>query len=177
MPETPSKWPTGVGVLGIVLASLGFVFGCCAVGNPFYMPFFINMMENSNAPKKDVELMKASQMPAAWMIIAGLIGIGLSALLLVGAINVVRRRTKGVGLCKTWAWINMPWAVISLMVGLYFQMRVPQSGAGQSFSLAFGGCMTLVFGIGIPIFFLAWFSRQKIKDEIASWSDEAQQVI
>lgn len=183
MPETPSKWPTVVGILGIVLASLGFVGGCCALGNPFYMGFFIDMMANSpNAPKEQVELMKASQMPAAWMIMAGLIGIGMSVLLLVGAINVVRRRAKGVGLCKTWAWINMPWAVISLMVGLAFQMRIPPelqqvSGAWQYIGLAFGGCMTLVFGIGVPIFFLAWFSRQTIRDEIAAWSDEAQQVI
>ena len=102
--------------------------------------------------------------------------------LMVGAINVIRRRTKGVTLCKIWAWFTIPWSVLGFIVNMYVQMQIPKDAqqggpVGQYIGLAFATCMTLVLGIGVPVFLLAWFSRQKISDEIASWSDESQQVI
>ena len=178
MPEKPPGWPTGIGVLGIVLASLGYASGCCGVVYPFVMERFIDMMSSGgNVPQEQIDAMKASQMPAVWMIPASLVGLMMSTLLMVGAIKVVRRRSGGVRLCQIWAWFAIPWSVLGFSVAAYFQMQAPPNpqmgAAGQYIGIGFSACLTLVLGIGVPLFMLAWFSREKSKEEIRSWDLEA----
>ncbi len=179
MPDKPSSWPTGIGVLGIVLASLGLVGGCCGLLTPVFWSTMVDFMNSSgNVPEQQIQAMQAAKPPTGWSVGAGLIGLVLATLLMIGSIKVIRRRAEGVTLCKIWAWVAIPWSVLAFIVNMYIQMQIPQEAqqmgaAGQVAGLAFGACMTLVFGIGIPIFMLAWFSRQKIRDEIAGWADDA----
>ncbi len=178
-----SRWPTAIGVTGIVLASLGLVGACCGLISPFLTDFFMGMAADSgNMPQDQIDAMSASQPPAAWIIPASLVGLALSTLLLVGSIGLARRRGGGIALCKAWAWINIPWTVISLVATAYFQLRVPAvaqpMGEGfKYFGLAIGACFGLTFGIGLPLFLLLWFSRAKIKDEVAGWAAESRAMI
>ena len=138
--------------------------------------------DSGSVPPEQIQVMRASQPPAVWMIVVGLIGLALAMLLLLGGIAIVRRRANGTTLCKVWAWINIPWAALSMTIAAYFQLRVPQDtqqmGAGfQYVGLAFGACFTLLFGVGFPLFILLWFSRATVKDEVAAWEAESRAMI
>ncbi len=175
-----STWPMAIGITGIVLASLGLVGGCCGVISPFLTDFFMGMAADSgNMPQEQIDQILASQPPALWIVPASLIGMALATLLLVGCIGLARRRAGGVKLCLVWAWINIPWTLIGLAVGAYFQLRVPadaqQMGAGfQYFGLAVGSCFALTLGVGFPLFMLIWFARRSVKDDVAAWEAESR---
>jgi hypothetical protein len=173
-PPRLSGWPTGIGVLGIIVASLGIVGGCCGVLSPFTTQWFIDSM-GANMPEEQVKAMKASQAPATYVIPASLLGTAFAVLLLVGSIKLIRRRASGVRLCQIWAWISIPWSVITFLVTAYFQMQVPDDPnmgpVGKYIGLGMAACFVLVLGIGIPLFMLAWFSRPSIRDEIRSWAE------
>ena len=144
LPPDPSRWPTVIGVSSIILASLGLAGGCCGMASPFISGFFLDMAaDGGQMSAAQLEQMRAAQPPILWVIPASLIGLALATLLLLAAIAILRRRSTGVTLCKIWAWINIPWAAISIIATAYFQLRVPpegqQMGAGfQYVGLAFG---------------------------------------
>ncbi len=181
MVPVPSSWPIAIGIIGIVLASLGLFGGCCGLVSPLMMNFFKGMA-SGNMPQQRIDQIFASQPPTMWIIPASLVGLALSTLMLVGCIGLTRRRAGGVSLCKAWAWINIPWTLIVLVVGSYFQLRVPagaqQMGAGfQYFGVVIGACYGLSFGVGFPLFLLIWFARRPVKDDIAAWAAESRAMI
>jgi len=183
LPPKASVWPMVIGVIAIVVASLGLAGSCCGMFSPFISGFFIDMAADSgSAPPEQIAMMRASQPPVVWMLFASLIGLGLSVLLLLGGIAIARRRANGATLCKVWSWINSPWAAIAFIIGAYFQLIVPQDSqqmgsAFQYLGLAFGACITLVVGIAFPLFMLIWFAKATIKDEIAAWEAESRAMI
>ena len=177
LPPDPSRWPTLIGVVSILLASLGLAAGCCGMASPFLPGFFSDMV-----PPEQIELMRASQPPVLWVISASLIGLAVSTLLLLAAIGILRRRSSGVTLCRVWAWINIPWAAISIIASIYIHLQVPQDAQQMSVGLqyvflAFGICFTLLFGLGFPLFLLLWFSRARIKEEVDAWEAESRAMI
>jgi len=177
LPPDPSRWPTVIGASSIILASLGLAGGCCGMASPFLPGFFSDMV-----PPEQIELMRASQPPVLWVISASLIGLAVSTLLLLAAIGILRRRSSGVTLCKVWAWINIPWAAISIIASIYIHLQVPQDAQQmgvvlQYVFLAFGICFTLLFGLGFPLFLLLWFSRARIKEEVDAWEAESRAMI
>jgi hypothetical protein len=171
----PTSWPTALGVVGIILACLGLVGGCCGVTSPLFYPAFIDWMAQSNVPPEQLDAMRAQQPPLVWALVSGIVGMALSALLLAGSIGLLRRLESGVRWCTWWAWADIPWSVLVFVVTLMLQLRIPavaQQGGdvGKVFGIVFSSCMTIVLGLGVPIFFLAWFARGKIREEVAGWS-------
>jgi hypothetical protein len=183
LPEKPPSWPTVFGVVGIILASLGLLNGCCGLGSPFLMDWFASFLEGQEGVREqDLRAMRASVPPTLWIVPASLVGIMLSVILMIGAIRLIQRRSSGVGLCKFWAWFTIPWSLVGFIVGVYFQMQVPtdaqrMGAAGQYLGLAFGGCMVLVLGVGLPLFALFWFMREPVRAEIQVWAEERRGVI
>lgn len=179
----PSSWPTVFGVIGIIIASLGILGGCCGVAMPFAWAPFITMMENSgNVPAEDIDRMRNSVPPAAWMFAAGAVGLILASMLLTGSIGMLRRRESGYKLCRLWCWIIILWAAISIPVNFLLTPRPPtgsQPGgqAGQLVGSAFGICLGVLLWIAFPIFMLVWFSRASVKHEVAGWEAEHRERI
>ena len=184
-----SKWPTVIGVIGILVASFGLFGGCCGVLSPFLMNFSRSMASSGGGMSQEqIDTMMASQPPMLWIIPASLVGMALATLLLIGCIGLARRRAGGVTLCKVWAWIIIPWTLISLVVAAYFQFQVPadaqqmglgfQMGVGiQYFFLAAGACFALTTGVGFPMFMLIWFARPSVKDDVDAWAAESRAMI
>jgi hypothetical protein len=181
--ETPSKWPTVFGVVGIILAALGLLGGCCGVISPLVWPRYIQWLESmEGVPEDSIAMAKAGMPPAAWVVPASLVGLALSVILMIGAIRLLRRLSSGVGLCKFWAWFNIPWSLVGFVVNLLLQARVPKGdqpigAVGQYAGLVFGGCWVLLIGVGLPLFILYWFMREAVKSEIALWDEERRGVI
>ena len=178
-----SRWPIAIGVIGILLASLGLFGGCCGALSPLMTNMFKGMATGGGGmSQEEIDRILASQPPPLWIVPASLLGMAFSTLLLVGCIGLVRRRAGGVNLCKVWAWIIIPWTFISLAVAAYFQLRVPadaqQMGAGfQYFGLAAGTCFALSTSVAFPMFMLIWFARRSVKDDVATWAAENRAMI
>jgi len=178
-PETPdvprTSWPTAVGVIGIILGALGLLGGCCGVVYPFAWPAYVNFIKQQpNVPPEVIQQLEASTPPLMWSVASGVIGLVLAVMLLLGSIKVMRRRIEGVSLCRIWAWIQIPWAIIAIVANIVIQAQmmaklqnVPTGGAVGPI---IGGACGVIFGLGFPIFIVVWFSRKRVKDEIASWA-------
>jgi hypothetical protein len=183
LPDQPAKWPTVFGVIGIILASLGLLGGCCGVLWPLAMPRYVAWLESQEGvPQEQVDIMKASMPPVAWTMLASLVSLAVSVILLIGAVKLLRRRSAGVGLCKFWAWFTVPWSLVGFAVNLMLQLRVPTSSqpagaASKYIGLAFGGCWVLVLGVGLPLFMLYWFTREPVRAEIRDWDEERMGII
>lgn len=185
LPEKPPSWPTVFGVINIVLASLGLLGGCCALGYPLVMPPIANWMRSNNTPEEQVRLFEASQPPVVWTVFAGLVGLVLAIVLLTGSIKLIRRVEGGVKLCRVWAWISIPWTVLGFLVNIVIQLQLPQdikdlqaqSSGGQYLGLAIGACFAIVIGVGYPLFMLLWFARDRSRAEIERWATESRTVI
>jgi len=117
-----------------------------------------------------------------WMGISTGISIGLSLLLIAGGVGLLKRRLWSVRLCRTWAYIFLVFSAISLVVQIgtmktQFAAISRQQGSAPGafegmmwFSIGFGLCAGLVWSLALPIFLLIWFSRDKIKAEVATWN-------
>jgi len=163
-----------IGIIGIVYSSLGVLGGCCGIGAMYFMPDLIEWIEDF-LPAEQAEAMGTIDEPSAWMIVSSVVAVGLAAFLLTGSIRVLRRRASGVQTCKIWAVVSIPWTVVALVIGWTYQPDVPTTqdaayASGMMIGNVVGSCGGLLFGWAFPIFLLIWFSRSKIKAEVAEWT-------
>jgi len=177
--EKPTKWPTVIGVIGIVLSSLGLICGCTGY---FTVPLqrMVAGMQPPNAPTSvlsEVQLQIAEQYQII-MIILTTISLGMSLWLLLGSIALVRRRRSARTTLMAWAVVSILNFALNICTQiLIFQAtaaELQQRGEGRFVNqlwvgAAIGGCLGILFGIALQVFTLTWFSRSKIKTETAQW--------
>lgn len=180
VPDQPSKWPTVVGVIGIVLASIGLLCGCAGYFAVPLQRWGMSMQSQSGIanPVAEAQLKVAEQYQIVTYVLTT-IGLALSAWLLFAAINLLRRRRSARGALMGWAIAS----IVALALNMTFQVLMMQAmvdelnaaGEGQRaneiwMGLAFGGCFGLIFGLTYQVFILIWFSRAKIKAEVSTWT-------
>ena len=109
-----TRWPVIFGILGIIVASLGLMGGCCGLAYPFLWTPYANWVSSLDAvPEEAKQAVQAMKPPMLWSVASGLIGLSLGVTLLIGSIKLIGRRPKGVTLCKVWAWITIPWSAVA----------------------------------------------------------------
>lgn len=183
--EAPrTRWPVVIGVIGIVLASLGLACGCAGYFGPALSQWGMDMQAQSGQPVDPYTAanLQAQQNLFLYTAILTTAGLIVAALQMVGSITLVRRRPSARMLMMGYAITAIFMACVS--IGYQFMMnaeterilaeqgaQAPQAFAqiGLIIGLAFG----ILFGFGWPIFLLVWFSRQKVRDEVAEWGERA----
>jgi len=184
VPGRLSTWPTVIGVLAIVFGSLATLGGLCGVLGPLVMP---GLLQGTGS---GAEQMAAAGKWQVWSIVMNVISMALSILLLVAGIKLSSRRASAATLCTLWAKLKIL-AVIGFCVLFFFiqrdQLAVTLKGSAGSPGVgeqvvtiaAFGSTVVyLLWGVALPVFMLIWFSRQRIREEVATWQpiDEPWQV-
>ena len=182
----PTKWPTVIGVISIIYASLGLL---CGVGGSLMqamMDVFMGWFGMDVAISGTVKLMGVFN--AAVALILGVI-------LLTGGINLVKRRRKGVTAHKVWVVLR----IIMLVIGICFsvmtieqQVDFQESMAKEQIRMArergvdtsnfptfnreakaFQTQIGIIVGSTLvaiyPLFIGFFLARRKITDEIAEW--------
>ena len=187
MPTMPSTWPMVIGVVMIVLASMGMLaYGCGAVINTVW-PLTMSKLAQSQAgqdPAITAQL-DLSRRFMAWNVSNAIVSAGLSFTLLMAGVAVVRRRPWCARLSVVWAIARVLWAIPASYVGYciaiesFQAMEKASADAGRPMPNGFGVIMhslgavgvaiSLVVACALPAFVLIWFSRSKIKNEIAQW--------
>jgi hypothetical protein len=179
-----SRWPTVIGTIGIVLASLGLFCGCMGYFGPALAQWGVDMQtQQGQTPDPyavaSVQAQRNLFMFAAIVTTAGMI---VAVLQMVGSISLVRRRPSARSLMMVYAIL----AIVMACVGAGFQIMLngeterlaaeqgAQAPAGfGAIGLIIGLSFGIVLGLGWPVFLLIWFSRRKIRDEVEQWGESA----
>ena len=182
-----SAWPMVIGVIAIILGSLATLQGCMGLGWPALAALFTSAM-----PEEQAEMMDATKAFAPLIMISSGLTMAIAIVLLIGGIGLTKRSPWSPKTCKIWAGLKMLLVVYSSIVtflSTQAQMEAIQrmleedpntAGVMPGFFgtlMAIIGPVILVFAIvwgwALPIFMLIWFSRRKIKAEVAQWGRPA----
>lgn len=178
-----SSWPKVVGIIAIVVAALGIMGGVCGVITWAGMAAFqTNMQSTGQSVQPAMPFITEMGRWKAYTVLAGLVGAGLQIVLLVAAINLIRRRPWTIGVLRIWAGLFIVFSLAQSVVGYYMQKDLyeqisSKSGSQGQFPVAISHTFmgaSMLFGLlwscALPVFMLIWFSRDKIKAEAATWA-------
>lgn len=189
LPPPISKWPSVVGTISIVLASLGLVCYGCGTVNGLVSAFMGGIAAPGQQPPPP-----APGPVAAMQIGSACVSTLLSAWLLAAGIGLLRRRPWGRPGAIGWAVAKLVVAVVSTAIAIvqaeqaaqYVNDAIAQgsSQGGGSVSFKVTAAMLMSFYVAAllwsliwPVFLLAWLSRARIRDEVRSWEELARDVI
>jgi len=183
--EAPrSRWPIVIGVIGIVLASLGLVCGCAGYFGPAMAQWGVDMQAQSGQPVDPYAIANLQVQREMYVFTAILMTVGLivAIIQLTGSIALVRRRASARMLMMAYAIAAIIMACVNtayqFMLNAETQRLLEEQGTQvpQAFvqvGLIIGLGFAIVLGFGWPIFLLVWFSRGKIRDEVEQWGEGA----
>jgi hypothetical protein len=178
IPIAPSRWPVVFGVFAIVFGVLG---SCTNVWGVVSMIFFESMARMTEQPQEFIDAV------IVWRphtIVFSLLAGALSITLLVGGIMLLRRRAASVGVLRTWSVARMlivpggaALAYVTQQAQFEAMRQQPEfannpvmTDAFMQGMLIFAVVLTILWGWALPIVMLVWFSRAKIRSEVAAWS-------
>lgn len=179
-----SSWAKGVGICGIVYASLGLLGSCMTFGSAFAMQFVSSMVSSQPGGPQMSQAQQAQldvSAQYAWMsMVLGPLMFAIAAWLLIASIGVVR--------CRSWSGrqtvlsclARVAFGILSsvgggvVMVESLAAMRAaPDYDPSMDGVVIASGIAGIGFGIVwsllYPGFALVWFNRPKIKAEVRGW--------
>ena len=174
---TPAPtWPKPIGIIAIILGSLGVLGGFWGMVAPKVMATMAANMPPEMAGQFDV-----MNDFAGWTIASSLAGLVVAVALLVAGIGVLKQRRWGVTAIQAWAAVKMLLVVATSILGYQiFQQTAVTMSQTQGMQAMPPGVMStmgalsigvgLLWGWALPVFLLIWFARRKIKQEVAAWS-------
>lgn len=178
--STPSTWPKPIGILAIVLGSLGLLGAPLSLIPLSFVETQIRSLGEIDEAKLDAflrDLTTQSQISASIYFLLG-------GLLLAGGIVLLKRRRAASLLLQSWA-------VLKLIAGSALLIKqsalterqmelmtfggelsgqatdVPEKAAG--ISVLFGLIGGFVWLAALPVFLLIWLNLPKIKRDLARW--------
>ncbi|MHC4991612.1 MAG: hypothetical protein ACYTGC_11600 [Planctomycetota bacterium] len=185
--ELPSKWPKPIGVFSLLYAIGGLTCASLGIGWMLVAPQLPEMWRGGSEIPRLIQITSLVQFAA---------GFGLGILMLVGAINVLRRRPSGPDLLRKWvvmrlallllgvvvlvltspAQIHMQRSVLEYRNRMFREAdmddRVVEKTDAQIWrtTLVQSGIFTGVLAI-YPAFLGFFLSRRRVTEEVAHWSD------
>lgn len=173
----PPTWPAAIGIVSIVLGSLGALGGCWGMIAPFMMGAIFDAMPDEAAAMTDV-----FQQWAWWMAITSLVGMGFAICLILVGVGSLKRRPWTPRAVTGWSIAAIVYILIYaignfLMQQTQFEAMARQTGTMPPMSSVFfeaipvfSAAVMILFGWSLPVFLLIWFRRPKIRSEIAGWT-------
>jgi hypothetical protein len=171
-----SSWAKVIGIIAIVLGSLGILGGVYGVITPRLLGFFESLMP----PGQDGGF-EALEQHAGWTVATSLVGMAVAALLLVGGIGLAKRRPWSLATCRVWSVLKIVLVVANSAIA-YRLVQTQFAAMGQGGLVAmpmgagFGKTMAIIavvmgpaWGWAFPVFLLIWLGRGKIKAETSGW--------
>ncbi len=174
VPKSQTKWPIILGVVGIIFGGINVLTA------PLYFAQGITM-EMSMQPYVDQGLTTAEQVEqyvdkwAPTMKMTAIVGLGLSLLLLVGGIALVKRKKIGHRFVLVWAVFAitaLPYIMLktTAMVSDQFSMILPEDGVETALGIA-KVVKWVILGVWmiIPTFIIYWLVRKDVRQDVRSW--------
>lgn len=181
----PPKWPKALGIVSIVLASLGLICGGLSLATA---PIMGGLMESQ---------LEGAPLPDAWKvgpidITLGIAGLLLSVVLLFAGITLLARSPTGRLLHLVYAVPAIPLNIYGYIHNLNKQSTLqqwavdypdnqiarginqqdPAQAVGQMFGEICGMTMFLGLGVLFPLFLFIWFVAIKVRPEQITGSQD-----
>lgn len=191
MPEMAKKpkssWLMVIGIICIVFGILGVMGSIWQAAAPFTMQYMANIIpgQSSEQIQATVDSMTRWRYPLLGVGVGDLI---LSGVLILCGVQLINSKPGCIGLFQKWAIAKILFSLVSVSVTTMAQMeqmkvsmqlQMQTMGPGGPppqfmetmlmITLVFTVIFGLVFACALPVFILIWFSRKKVKAEIATW--------
>ncbi len=182
--EVPTtKWPKAIGIIGIVLGGLSGAVAMCGIIGTALVGWLAKMAEGQPAPTgggpSPADAIAAMTKHSGLIITLSVVAIPIATLLVCGSMRLLKRRASSRKTLFIWSAVKVGEVIFGAWVGflmakeqMLVMKQMSQSGDDTNFA-ALVATVQLVggvlIGLALPVFFAIWFSRQKIRDEMASW--------
>jgi hypothetical protein len=170
--EQAAVWPMTIGVLGITFSTFGIMGGCVTIAAPWIIRAFAEKM-----PEKDRATLTMFDQWTSWIVIDAVAWLVLSIAMVIACINLMRHRGSSRSLILIWAILKIGYSLGDSV--LSYVMATSAFSQSENASPAPGGFLGLVgisgavlnflFYAALPVVMIIWFSRTKIKSEMATW--------
>jgi hypothetical protein len=178
IPQPPPAWPKVIGIISIVLGSLGVICNACSLGGNAIASSFTQMMP----PEQQAELQAQLQASASPLNLAlAAVGILIAILLIVAGVFLVQRRPLGRTLHLIYAGIGLILAIAAVGIGIQTANAMaanapdPTQAAAQRMAGLGGAIVGGLVGAAYPTFLLIWFLF--IKRDAASMGSSNQEPL
>ncbi|MCB1094928.1 MAG: hypothetical protein KDN22_05045 [Verrucomicrobiae bacterium] len=173
-------WHRVVGIICIVFgagAALQSIVGIIGQG-PMAKLAQQQMTEASAAAHQAL----MTQWSGKLVVLGGATGL-IALVLVVSGILLLFKKRKAVVALKTWAGLKIALLLVTIPITAGFQKAVAElqfagalAGEGAEFAASAGRIWIVVaiaaqviWGLILPVFILVWFSRKKIREQVAFW--------
>lgn len=168
-----TTWPSVLGVITIVLGSLGILSGLWTAVSPLFADLFVGLVPGGQSGMESV----ASY---AWLMVAlGVMTMGRAGLEIMAGVAVYRRRGGARRLVFAWAWVAIVLSFVGAIATYLMQMEqfrvMSEKGMPMPAGLSgvigvFSAVIAVAWGCLFPVFALVWFSRRVIREEVRAWA-------
>ncbi len=182
VPET-HRWPGVVGTIAIIFGIAGVLQGGCGmVASLFGSQMYESMSRLAPQSADQMAAQQAVNERFFWVNTGlSLLSMLVATVLLVGGIQLLRRRATSATLLRLWAAAKLVLAILLAGAGwVIFQaqmewMQAEQNTSGASPDLMrgvaiFGIAISLLWQWALPLFLIVWFSRAPIRASVARWN-------
>ncbi|MDF1825176.1 MAG: hypothetical protein P1U68_11070 [Verrucomicrobiales bacterium] len=181
-PPQEVKWPKTLGIIALVIGILGLLQVAVAPISLIFLKQQMAILVEQGVNEEKVETfmtaMKATTIQSA-------IALGAIAILLtVGGVLLLKRKPLSAAIISVWA-------ILKILIGGYFSMRSLSMTKMQlditmsmgdvqgkdaemisritEYATYAGAVFAILWIAALPVFFLIWFNRQPVKNEIKTW--------
>lgn len=176
MPAQPTSWPHVLGIIGVVISILGILNGLWGAVSPWVMEKFAAAM-----PQTDVHQAEMMSQWKYWIAGSSAFGLLLAIILLVGSVQLLKRRRSSRATIISWSILKIILAAAaSVLVYRMYEDQMeaikknPDTAQAPTGLLDVLGPIAAGFNfawyVALPVFMLIWFNRKKIKAETSGWN-------
>ncbi|MDP1663422.1 MAG: hypothetical protein Q8L55_16040 [Phycisphaerales bacterium] len=188
--ETPARWPRVLGWFSVVIGVLGIIKNAC--GAVVNLGFGGNMPIGQRAEQKQAieDALSGMGVIVGSLGVLAIVSTGVSVLLLVAGVQLLKRRPGAVRLHRGWALVRLFVGLIEMGLAYVQQSAVMKAtiesmptGQGAPPPAQMATCMNVMLGCGMtiglllvlayPVTVLAVLSRPWAKAEVAKWQGAA----
>lgn len=174
VPQSPPAWPKVIGVISIVLGSLGILTNLWGAVAPFLMDAMFGSLQNNEDLKATMQVQKDYMV---WLVMAALLGLACALLLVIGGAGLCATRRWGHAALKLYIPLRVVGvagtAILTYVVSIATHQAMANSGSAVPMSSAIVVVtvgLGLAWGLALPLFLWIWFSRPKVKAVVSAWS-------
>lgn len=192
LPARPTRWPTVLGVIAIVVGALGLLANAVAALSIGVMGAVMGGMfsgvktAGSAGPEKAIQgAMDAMQKYKPLLILIAVAGVVLAGLLITGGVMLLARRRASAPVMRGWSIARLVVAAGGAAVNFMMQREqfavmandpslTSSPGGGMAATMfgvmpLVGALFALLIGWSVPIFMLVWFALPSVRAEVARW--------
>lgn len=192
MPERKPRWPTGIGVTGIVLSVLGGLSGFWWAISPLYTKWVQSWTGPFGSAQNP---MYAAMERMTWTYVSmGVATMLMCAWLLWASVLLLQRKWLGARMMSTWGWAAVGFAVVYAGVTAWMQYQMmnemselitqhargtaarggtpPPAGLFRSLGVIVAGLaflFSLLLGEAFPVIALYFVRRKASREHVATW--------